>query len=234
MKRHRWHIIQDFIVIAISFGLAIYAWQTGLVDSLVNTFTNAFGNIGNTAIGAGQLSNSAEITLAQIMPYIGIFIAGMFFTSAFTTAPAIVILGEFSKHNNLMAVALIGGLGAAIGDFILFKFVKDRVADDFKYLFHMRKKGEHAGFGNTGKGISSRKEVGRSFKNRLTSIFHTKLFHWFAPFIGALIIASPLPDELGIAILGLSRMKDSVFIPVSFVFNAIGIFVIGWAVHAVL
>ena len=224
MKRHKWHIIQDFIIIAISFGFAIYAWQTGLADNLVNTFTNAFGNIGNTAIGAGQLSNSTEITLAQIMPYIGIFIAGMFFTSAFTTAPAIVILGEFSKHNNLMAVAVIGGLGAAIGDFILFKFVKDRVADDFKYLFHIKKKGRH---------VVKSKDID-CLGNRLKSIFHTKLFHWFAPFIGALIIASPLPDELGIAILGLSRMKDSVFIPVSFIFNSIGIFVIGWAVHSVL
>ncbi|KKR47070.1 MAG: hypothetical protein UT80_C0011G0001, partial [Parcubacteria group bacterium GW2011_GWC1_40_13] len=64
-------------------------------------------------------------------------------------------------------------------------------------------------------------------QKRLFSIFRPKLFKWLIPFIGALIIASPLPDEAGLAMMGLSKMKTSVFIPISFALNFLGILAIG-------
>ena len=45
--------------------------------------------------------------------------------------------------------------------------------------------------------------------------------------MGGLIIASPFPDELGIGLLGFSKMRTRWFVLLSFTFNFIGIFLIG-------
>jgi hypothetical protein len=61
---------------------------------------------------------------------IGAFIAGMFFTSIFTTAPALATLGELGLVHNPVVIAIIGGLGAVIGDMVIFKFVRDRFVQE--------------------------------------------------------------------------------------------------------
>lgn len=49
---------------------------------------------------------------------------------------------------------------------------------------------------------------------------------WTLTGIGAIVIASPLPDELGSGLLGLSNLPQKYFIPLAFVLNGLGIFVI--------
>lgn len=138
------------------------------------------------------------------LEFVGSFIAGIFFTSVFTTAPAIVALGEIARSNELLPVALLGGLGAVLGDLVIFRFVKDR------FSTHVLELLKHRGIGR-----------------RIGAFFRLKLFRWFSFFVGGLIIASPLPDELGIGLLGFSKMRLSSFIPLSFFFNFIGILLIG-------
>jgi len=132
------------------------------------------------------------------------FIAGMFFTSVFTTVPAIVALGEIAQlSQSVLLVAIFGGLGALCGDLIIFRFMRDRFGEDILHLIR-----------NSGNG-------------KLRSIVRLKSFRWLTFFLGALVIASPLPDELGLTMMGFSKTKTSLFIPVSFVFNFLGILVIG-------
>ena len=131
------------------------------------------------------------------------FVAGMFFTSVFTTAIATVVLGEIAQSGSLVLVAFFGGLGALIGDLVIFLFIKDRLAEDFRYLIQKTNMG------------------------RLTVIFKLRIFRWLIPMLGALVVASPLPDELGLAMMGLSKMKTSLFVPLSFILNATGILIIG-------
>lgn len=135
--------------------------------------------------------------------WIGIFLSGLFFTSIFTTAPSIVLLTGFAQNSSLSELVIFGGLGAMIGDFILFKFIKDRISEDFKYLFNFSK------------------------KKRAREIFRTNIFRFFVPTIGALIIASPLPDEIGIAMLGMTKINNRFFLALSFIFNGIGIAIVG-------
>lgn len=142
------------------------------------------------------------ITSTQELRFIGSFIAGILFTSVFTAAPATVALGEIAQSNSVIIVAIIGGLGALIGDLIIFRFVKDRLSEDLLNL------------------------VRTSKSERLTAIFRMKGLRWLVPLIGALIIASPLPDEIGVAMLGLSKMKSSLFIPLSFLLNSVGILIV--------
>ena len=136
------------------------------------------------------------------------FIAGMFFTSVMTTAPAIAVLGVFSLHGNLLLVALVGGAGAVCGDYLIFAFMRDRLGDDLAYL------------------------IKRNGSPRFFKIFHRKSFRWVLPFVGALIIASPLPDELGLTLLGLARMRTSRFLLLSFAFNSTGILLIALAARS--
>ncbi|MBI4085598.1 MAG: hypothetical protein HY432_03810 [Candidatus Liptonbacteria bacterium] len=140
---------------------------------------------------------------AEGSKFLGSFLAGLFFVSIFTVVPAAVVLIEIAKINPVWEVALIGGAGALAGDFIIFQFVRDNLVADIRWL------------------------VQKTKQERLVSIFHLKLFRWLVPFVGALVIASPLPDEIGLAMMGLSKMKTAAFIPVSFLLNFLGILIIG-------
>jgi len=149
------------------------------------------------------------LVAARGMRFLDSFIAGMFFISAFTIVPAVVVLGELTTADSLLLVAFFGGLGALCGDLIIFRFVKDRLSEDIGYL------------------------LGKTKSERLISLFQLRFFRWLVPFIGALIVASPFPDEIGLAMMGLSKMKIYIFIPISFLLNAAGILVVGLAARAV-
>jgi len=140
---------------------------------------------------------------------LGTFIAGMFFTSAFTTAPAIATLGEIALTQSVFMTALIGAAGSVAGDVLIFRFVKDRLSGDVIEVLRYE-----------------------GVLKRVRAIFRLRFFRWFTLLLGGLVIASPLPDELGVALLGLSKMKTSWFFWLSFVFNFLGIFGIGLAARA--
>jgi membrane protein YqaA with SNARE-associated domain len=134
--------------------------------------------------------------------YFGIFISGLFFVSTFTVAPASVVLYTLSNQFNTLAIALVAGLGASIGDILILKFLKDKVFQELHPLFI--------------------KIVGK----RVFQLFKTPYFAWLSPVIGILIIASPFPDEIGIGLLGVSKLNSWQFFLISFACNMLGIFVI--------
>lgn len=135
--------------------------------------------------------------------YFGIFLAGALFVSTFTVSTGIVILLVLAEKYSPIEVGLVAGLGAVVGDLIIFQFIKDRLVDELKDVYNKIDGGHH-----------------------LKRIFYSKYFKWTPPVLGAIIIASPLPDELGVSLMGLSKMKTYQFILLSFILNAIGIFLI--------
>ncbi|MEK7128218.1 MAG: hypothetical protein AAB933_01475 [Patescibacteria group bacterium] len=149
------------------------------------------------------------LTSTKELELLGSFIAGAFFTSIFTTAPAIVTLGEIAQANSLVVTALLGGAGAVVGDLIIFQFIRNRFSNHLLELLACR-----------------------GIKRRMKFLSKLKFFRWLTFLVGGLIIASPLPDELGISILGFSKMKVSWFIAISFIFNFIGILLIGVVARA--
>ncbi|MBI3046474.1 MAG: hypothetical protein HYY86_03005 [Candidatus Harrisonbacteria bacterium] len=179
------HFIQDLAIIALSILIAVILVKTGALINLLSASKN--------------------------LERFGSFISGIFFTSIFTVAPAAVTLGELARINSVFWNAFWGGIGALLGDLIIFRFVKDRFSEDLKELLRHNK-----------------------ISKRLRALFRLKFFRWLTFLIGGLIIASPLPDELGIGLLGFSKMKISWFIPLSLIFNFIGIYLVGLAAKAVL
>ncbi|RJQ35053.1 hypothetical protein C4556_00880 [Candidatus Parcubacteria bacterium] len=141
---------------------------------------------------------------SEKLEYLGTFVAGMFFTSIFTTAPAIATLGELSLLHGILPTALVGALGSVAGDLLIFRFIRDRFSDHITELL-------------------GHKKVLRRFH----TLFKRRVFYWFTFLLGGIVLASPLPDELGISLLGLSKTKMMYFIAMSYVFNVLGIFAIG-------
>lgn len=139
------------------------------------------------------------------------FFAGMLFTSVFTTPLAIVTLGELSLSSHVLFVAFWGSCGALLGDIVIFLFVKDSVSKDVEYM--MSKVKTH---------------------KRLYYFLKLKIFRWLTPLVGALVIASPLPDELGIAMMGESKIRLPYMMVISFVMNFVGILLIGFVAQQAL
>lgn len=140
------------------------------------------------------------VSLVEEWAFLASFVAGMFFTSMFTIAPATLALAELSDVVSAFSVILWGAAGAVAVDVVLMMFIRDTVAEDVKELM--------AG--------------ARHWKMR--RIFRLRLFRRFMPFIGALIIIIPfLPDEVGLALMGLSGMRTMVAIPILYSMNALGI-----------
>ena len=57
-------------------------------------------------------------------------------------------------------------------------------------------------------------------------VFKNPAMKFLSPIIGFLIIASPLPDELGLAFLGISGTRNWKFLAVSYLANFTGIFIL--------
>lgn len=178
MKRKNNSLAKDLIIIVFSIALAAILVKTGTLNFL--------------------LISTREIE------FLGSFIAGIFFTSVFSVAPATVVLAEIAKSTSVLWVAFFGGMGALVGDLVIFHFIKDRLTEDISYL------------------------IEKNGAKRLFEILKIRPFRWLIPFLGALVVASPLPDELGLMMMGLSKMKTSLFIPLSFFLNFLGILAIGY------
>jgi hypothetical protein len=153
----------------------------------------------------------AIISLTTEFQFISSFVAGMFFTSIFTTAPAMVALGDIAHHGSLFLTAFSGACGAVIGDLIIFRFVRDQLSE------HLIELVKHNGVWK-----------------RIKVLLKLRYFRWFTFLVGGLVLASPLPDELGISLLGFVKTKTNLFIFISFCFNFIGILVIGLIARTLL
>lgn len=135
--------------------------------------------------------------------YIGAFIAGVLFVSTFTVATGAVILLVLAESLSPIEIGIIAGAGAVLGDFIIFRFIKDNLANEVKDIY------SHI-----------------DTNHQLEKLLHTKYFSWLLPVIGAIIIATPFPDEIGVSLMGISKMKTYQFLILAFVLNALGIFLI--------
>lgn len=135
--------------------------------------------------------------------YIGAFIAGMLFVSTFTVTTGAVILLVLAEKLNPIEIALLAGAGGVMGDFIIFKFVKDGLVEEVREVYE---KVDH--------------------NNHILKLLHTKYFSWLFPVFGALVIMSPFPDELGVSLMGISKMKTYQFLILAFILDVTGVFLV--------
>src|SRR4051812_37924605 len=68
--------------------------------------------------------------------YVGAFLAGILFVLSFTVATAMVILLVLAEKLSPLEIGIIAGLGAVVGDFIIFRFVKDDLSEEVTPLYN--------------------------------------------------------------------------------------------------
>lgn len=137
--------------------------------------------------------------------YLGAFISGIMFVSAFSIAPASAIIFDLANNSlNPYYVAIIASLGAAIGDYVLLHYLKNSIFEEIAPLFRPKK---------------------RSFIKKL---FKSPYFAWLIPILGATVLALPIPipDEVGISMMGVSKVKTWQFLLLTFGLNIIAILIV--------
>lgn len=149
----------------------------------------------------------ALLTASQGHAVFASFVAGFFFTSFFTFAPSTVVLGKISGSYPLWIVAVSGALGAVIANYLLFEFARDSIRDDIDELF------------------------GSPYHKRFSTFFSNRKLRWVLPALAIIIIVSPLPDELAVALFGITNMRTRIFAPLAFASHLVGIAAIGGIAH---
>jgi uncharacterized membrane protein YdjX (TVP38/TMEM64 family) len=137
--------------------------------------------------------------------YLGVIVVGIFFVSTFTVATSLLALVYLLGFYNPFYIALLAGFGAVIGDLLIFRFVRDNLSDELKTVAY---------------------KIPYFRDKRIIKLIHNHYFAWILPFVGAVIIASPFPDEIGVSLLGLSKVAKWRFVIISFLLNTVGIFVL--------
>lgn len=134
----------------------------------------------------------------------GSFLAGVGFSSGFLSIPASVVIYNLAQdHVSFWFIALAAAAGAMIGDLILLRFLRHGLAEDLDYFVNQT-----------------------SGHKRLQHLFRSRLFYWLGSFVAALIIASPIPDEVGLTIFGILHFNPARFMPISFAMNFLGVLAI--------
>lgn len=138
--------------------------------------------------------------------YISAIIAGAMFVCTFTIATGGLVILTLAKTINPLELVFFGMVGAVIFDMLIFKSIKDTVDQEIKEVF------KNPQF------------------NHFKKILHTKYFAWMEPLIGLMVFVSPLPDELGISLLGLSKLKTYQFFFISIINHSLGMTLMVYAI----
>ena len=136
---------------------------------------------------------------------LGIVILGIFFVSTFTAVPAVTMLVLMSEDMNIFTVAVFAGLGGAIGDYLIHRFIEDGLAHEVEDVF--------------------RKMAGNSWR-KFDHIIHTRHFARISLVIGALILVSPIPDEIGLGLMSIYHLGVKKLFVLTFGLHSIYIFIL--------
>lgn len=153
-------------------------------------------------------NNSVQAFMSSLnnYRYLGVFIAGMFFTFGFTSPFA---AGFFITLNpsSVYSAAIIGGAGAVLGDLLIFKLIRFSFIEEFNKL--------------------KREKPIQMARKMIESHFGHKVRAYLIYAFAGILIASPLPDEAGVIMLaGLTHIKAKTLVIISFIMNTLGILVL--------
>ncbi len=138
--------------------------------------------------------------------YVGAFLAGVLFSSTFFSASAALFFVDLGEHLNPFAIAFFGGLGAMIGDLFMYRYLKESILEEVKALASVFIPAHH--------------------REKMEAATKRAVFLWTVPFLASTLIASPLPDEIGLALFSLVNFHPKYLSVITFLLNALGIFVL--------
>ncbi len=138
--------------------------------------------------------------------YIGTFIGGIFYAYGFTAAPATAVLLVLAKEQTLIMAVIIGGLGAVLSDFIIFKFLRSSFNEEIDHL---------------------KKEKFVKFMEKEEKAIFGHYYKFIFPALAGFLIASPLPSEIGVAMMSsIKKISIKKFLLIAFALHSLGILII--------
>jgi hypothetical protein len=147
--------------------------------------------------------------------YVSVILGGLLFSLGFTTPFAIAIFVTAAPDVHPLLAAPIAGTGALLADMTIFRCARLTLTDEFRRL------------GRT------------AIMRRITEFFHrvtvTERIRMYVLWsVVGFVIASPLPDEMGVTLLsGVRKIDARVFAVTSFVLNTVGVYLMLMAARAV-
>jgi hypothetical protein len=135
------------------------------------------------------------------------FIAGALYSFSFTAAFAVILFANMAiVHDAVWPLAIIAATGGLATDITLLRFIKGVLSEEL-----------------TG---HAKKIVDRAMNNRLV--------RFCVQLLGGIIIASPLPEEIGLTFLGISHLSFWRTVCVTYVLDIIGAYAVIMLVSNVL
>lgn len=156
---------------------------------------------------AGVIGHSGKLG------YFGALLAGFFFSSLFTTPISMAVLIILAKSLDPLWIAAIGAFGAMTADYIILQFVRRSIDSLTEEIFELKLF------------IERHNPVHASPDS---AALH-KLKIYLTPILAGLIIASPLPDEIAIGMLGTAHYEKKKVLAVAFIANFLGILALAHA-----
>jgi len=148
------------------------------------------------------------------LSYLGVLIAGFLFSFGFT-APFAVGFFVTLNNNNLVLNGLIGAFGAMISNLLIFSLVRFSFKQEIFALEKEIKKD------------IKRVEFMRETEDLISNVIGSKIKHYLMYIFIGIVIASPLPNEVGDALLtGMRKINLLVLAFLSFVLSFIGIIIL--------
>lgn len=159
-------------------------------------------------VKSGHLNNLVEAVLP--LRFVAEFAAGIFYTSLLTAPISVAMLLVIAAANNPILTALLAGVGAAFGDLVIVTFFRRGLAKEVDMVSH------------------------ELHLRRVNNFLKKWQLDSMTPVLGAIIIASPLPDELGLLLLGASKLKYYQVAILTYVLNTAGILLIVTPINLLL
>lgn len=173
------HLVRDAFIVTASIVVSILLVNLGVIDGFI------------------EATESYKILSA--------FLAGAFFTSVFTVAPASVALVAISNSFSPIMVSFFGAIGATLLNLLIISFIRKEITQDLGGLQKM------------------------NLKHHLIKAFHFGFMKWVAFIVGLFLLATPLPDEPGLVLIGLSKINPNYLPIIFFVSHFLGI----WALVSI-
>ena len=151
------------------------------------------------AIGYLGIIDTYVAKAAEANQILYTFIAGAMYSFSFTAGFSVLLFSELSiSQDMILPLSLIAACGGLIADMLIFRFIKDVIL----------------------------RELGSHTKKFIEKATKTKIAKVCLGVVGAIIIASPFPDEIGLTFMGVSKIKFWELVVLTYVLDAIGCYLI--------
>lgn len=159
------------------------------------------------AIGRLGFIDAYAARAAEANEVVYTFISGAMYSFSFTAGLSVLLFSEMSiTKEMLLPLALIAAFGGLLADLLIFRFIKDVILNEL---------GDHA-----------KKMIARATKTTISKIV--------LGVFGAAVIASPFPDEIGLTLMGVSKIKFWELVVLTYALDTLGCYLIISAVAQVV